>query len=334
MTTAVANLTAGTLVPSGSELWLRCPECSASVGPISDRDDGSSSAGIECESCGALAHKKNGIWRMLSRCQHIQFAQFKREYEQIRRSEGRGSKHPAFYLALPFADLTGNFPDQWRIRAASYRLLERQILPRLEERHGDSFRVLDIGAGNGWLSYRLALGGHRPVAVDLCSNAYDGLEAARHYATILPEFFTRFEAEMSCLPFDDAQFDVAIYNASFHYSTDYGRTLREALRCLRPGGSILIVDSPTYRHAWSGEKMRSERCDFFEAKFGTRGDSLPTGDFLTPEILQNLSTLGVRWTRHLARYGLRWWLRPVIAGLKRRREPSQFYLYEGRAETE
>ena len=154
---------------------------------------------------------------------------------------------------MPFADLTGNFTDQWRIRARSYRFLERQVLPRLEERHGDSFRALDIGAGNGWLSYRLALDGHRPVAVDLCSNVYDGLEAASHYATILPEFFARFEAEMNRLPFDDAQFDVAIYNASFHYSTDYESTMREALRCLRPGGTILIIDSPTYRHARSGE---------------------------------------------------------------------------------
>jgi len=269
---------------------------------------------------------------MLSSRQHARFAQFKREYEEIRRSEGRGSKHPAFYLALPFADLTGNFRDQWLIRARSCRYLERNILPRLEERHGDNLRVLDIGAGNGWLSYRLALSGHRPVAVDVCSNAYDGLEAARHYATVLPEFFARFEAEMNCLPFDDAQFDVAIYNASFHYSTDYERTLREAIRCLRPGGTILIVDSPTYQHAHSGEKMRSERSEFFEAKFGTRADSLPTGDFLTPEIMQHLSELGVRWTRHLAWYGFRWWMRPAIARLKRRREPSRFYLYEGRVE--
>lgn len=333
MTTAVANLTAGTLIPSDSELWLRCSECSASIGRISDRDDDSFAARIECDCCGALTQKMNGVWRMLSHRQRARFAQFKQDYEEIRRFEGRGSKDPAFYLALPFADLTGNFADQWRIRARSYRFFERQILPRLEQHHGDSFRVLDIGAGNGWLSYRLALNGHRPVALDLCSNSYDGLGAARHYATVLPQFFARFEAEMDYLPFDDAQFDVAIYNASFHYSTDYERTLRETLRCLRPGGSILIIDSPTYRHPGSGEKMRSERRDYFESRFGRRGDSLPTGDFLTPHIMQHLSNLGVRWTRHLAWYGVRWWLRPAIARLRRRRESSQFYIYEGRAET-
>jgi SAM-dependent methyltransferase len=333
MTTAVADLTTCPFFSAANELWLRCPVCSASTGPVPDRDDGLLSARIQCGQCGITTTKKDGIWRMLSVQQHARFATFVREYEEIRQAEGRGSRHPAFYLALPFADLTGNFSDQWRIRARSYRFLERHLLSRLEARHGGSFRALDIGAGNGWLSYRLALSGHRPVAVDLCTNPWDGLGAAAHYSSILPEFFPRFQAEMNHLPFEDAQFDVVIYNASFHYSTDYIRTLREALRCLRPGGTVLIVDSPTYRHTYSGERMRSERRQAFEARFGTRGDSLPTGDYLTPEVLESLAELGVRWKKHLAWYGIRWWLRPWIAKARRRREPSQFYLYEAQTET-
>jgi SAM-dependent methyltransferase len=329
MTTAVANFAAGATLPFDSDLWLRCPECFAGSGAISDRDGGLLPAQIECEECGNVITRTNGVWRTLLPPQRLYFSTFLRDYEEIRRAEGRGSSHPAFYLALPFADLTGNFSHQWRIRGRSYRFLERRLLPLLEERYGESFRALDIGAGNCWLSYRLALHRHRPVAVDVCSNAYDGLEAAAHYATVLPEFFPRIEAEMNCLPFADGQFDVAIYNASFHYSTDYERTLREALRCLRPGGTILIIDSPTYRQAHSGEKMRSERGKAFADRFGTRSDSLPTGDYLTPAVMDNLAGRGIRWTRHLAWYGLRWWMRPVVARFRKRREPSQFYIYEG-----
>lgn len=329
MTTAVANFAHSTTLPSGGDLRLLCPECSAGIGAISDREDSFVPAQIECVNCGHAIVRSNGVWKLLSRHQRLRLARFLRDYEEIRRAEGRGSNHPAFYLALPFADLTGNFRAQWRIRGCSYRYVERHLLRPLEHRHGNSFRVLDIGAGNCWLSYRLALRGHRPVAVDICRNAYDGLEAAAHYEAVLPEFFTRVEAEMNSLPFEDGQFDVAIYNASFHYSTDYVRTAREALRCLRPGGTILVIDSPTYEHGHSGERMRLERHKAFAARFGRRSDSLPTGDYLTPAIMSDLTALGVRWTRHLAWYGVRWWWRPVIAKVRKRREPSQFYIYEG-----
>jgi SAM-dependent methyltransferase len=330
MTTAVANFAADAALPSGSDLWLRCPECFGSAGAISDRDDGLLPARIVCAECGHAIVRTNGVWRLLSSQRRQRFATFLRDYEEIRHAEGRGSNHPAFYLALPFADLTGNFSDQWRVRGRGYRFLERRIFPLIEQRHGKSPRVLDIGAGNCWLSYRLALRGYRPVAVDVCRNAYDGLEAAAHYADVLAEFFTRIEAEMNCLPFDDAQFDVVIYNASFHYSTDYRASVLEALRCLRPEGTVLIIDSPTYQHADSGEKMRSERRRLFATRFGTSSDSLPTKDYLTPAIMDDLAELGIRWTRCLAWYGLRWWMRPVIARLRKRREPSQFYIYEGR----
>jgi ubiquinone/menaquinone biosynthesis C-methylase UbiE len=329
MTTALANFITSEAPSGGNELWLRCPECFGNAGPVPDWDDGTAFAWISCGCCNARIHKKHGVWRTVSAARRAHFAPFLRDYEEIRRREGRGSEHPAFYLALPFADLTGNFSAQWRIRGRSYRLIEKKILPQLEARYGSGFRVLDIGAGNGWLSYRLALAGCRPVAVDVCCNASDGLEAATHYASVLADFFPRVEAEMDQLPFGDAQFDVAIFNASIHYSTDYHRTMREVMRCLRPGGTILIVDSPTYKHAGSGEAMRSERSRQFQAQYGTRSNALPTHDFLTPEILDCLSEYGIRWKTHLAWYGMRWWLRPWIAKLKRRREPSQFYLYEG-----
>ena len=75
--------------------------------------------------------------------------------------------------------------------------------------------------------------------------------------------------------------------------------------------------------------MRSERSKSFAGRFGTRSDSLPTRDYLTSAIMDELSALGIRWTRHLAWYGIRWWLRPIAARLKKRRQPSQFYIYVG-----
>ncbi|HZD47590.1 MAG TPA: hypothetical protein VE178_02485, partial [Silvibacterium sp.] len=101
MTTAVASFTAASVLPFDSDLWLRCPECSAGLGPISDRDDSLLPASIECACCRHVTTKRNGVWRMLSRYQRLRFCTFLRDYEDIRRAEGRGSSHPAFYLALP-----------------------------------------------------------------------------------------------------------------------------------------------------------------------------------------------------------------------------------------
>ena len=55
------------------------------------------------------------------------------DYIKIRHAEGRGSQDSAYYLALPYRDITGRLQDQWTIRAKSYRYLERRVLPPIEK---------------------------------------------------------------------------------------------------------------------------------------------------------------------------------------------------------
>src|SRR5256885_4336725 len=101
--------------------------------------------------------------------------QFLDDYIKIRHAEGRGSHDAAYYLALPFQDITGRLQDQWTIRAKSFRYLERRMLPRFER--GTPLRIADLGAGNCWLSYRLALRGHHAIAIDILGDPLDGLAA-------------------------------------------------------------------------------------------------------------------------------------------------------------
>jgi SAM-dependent methyltransferase len=196
-----------------------------------------------CEGCGFLVGEESGIFRALlpGRAQH--FRQFIRDYEEVRAREGRGSSSPDFYLSLPYKDLTGKNRCQWQIRARTFRALEHRILPLVERGPSQGCNVLDVGAGNCWFSYRMALRGHRPVAVDLLDNDTDGMGAARHYFSRLQTSFPRFQAEMDRLPFASGQFELVVFNASFHYSVDYSATLREALRCLRRPGFVIIADS-------------------------------------------------------------------------------------------
>lgn len=301
------------------ELRLRCPRCSIDL------------QGIDCSRCGLRLETCDGIIGALPPERAAHYARFVADYEGIRQAEGRGSSEAEFYCQLPFRDLTGRNSGQWRIRARTYDALVRSVLHRYLPRGA---RILDLGAGNCWMSYRLALAGYDPCAVDLLTNRKDGLGAAVHYRSRLPEIFPRVQAELAHLPFQSSQFDAVVFNASFHYTEDAQAALREALRCLHPHGLVVISDTPWYRHDESGKQMAAERQMRFGAQYGATSNSLASLEYLTDERLQTFSNdLAIGWTIHTPRYGLRWMLRPLIARLRNRREPSRFRIYVARRAT-
>ena len=252
---------------------------------------------------------------------------FLEEYRHIRYAEGRGSDDADYYRALPYRDLTGRNSAMWEMRATTWRYFLRVVLPPIERAASRPLDILDLGAGNGWMSYRLAQRNHRPVAVDIFPDARDGLRAARHY----PTCFLPVEAEFDHLPFLSSSCDLVIYNASIHYSTNYETTLAEARRCLRPTGLVAILDSPVYRLREHGERMAAERHAEFQRRYGFRSDAIPSIEFLDKPALSELARqLGMRWTVHRPWYGWAWHLRPLKAMLARRRPPSRFWILTGR----
>jgi SAM-dependent methyltransferase len=246
---------------------------------------------------------------------------FLKQYAIIRHAEGRGSDEAAYYRGLPYAD-----SDQWRIRAKSFDHFLRRVITPLEKTVRKPLEVLDLGAGNGWLSWRLAQHGHHPIAVDFFTDDRDGLGAIRKYAET-----AAVAADFDHLPFASASFDIAVYNASFHYSSDYVSTLKEVRRCLRPEGRIVILDSPVYRKAEHGETMRRERQSLFEGTYGFRSEALGSIEYLDEPSLARLARdLGIEWSRSKPWYGWKWAMRPWLARLRRRRPPSRFFLVSGR----
>ena len=257
------------------------------------------------------------------------YAQFMADYAGIRAAEGRGSDESAFYLGLPYNDATGRNNAQWYIRARSYDYLATRILEQIAPDRGA--KILDLGAGNCWMSYRLALAGHSPVALDLLTNDQDGLGAAFHYRSRVPYLFPRFEAELTHLPFQDGQFDAVIFNASFHYSEDYQATLREALRCVKHNGLVIVSDTPWYAREESGGQMILERRASFARRYGTSSDSIKSLEYLTPDRLRGLEErLSVQWNAYSPWYGFKWAMRPLMAKLRGKREPSRFRIYIAR----
>jgi ubiquinone/menaquinone biosynthesis C-methylase UbiE len=293
---------------------LICPVCARPVRGL----DQVCERGCPCAECGFALRKTDGIVRALAPGRRAYYERFLDDYSTIRNAEGRGSADREYYRALPYRDLTGKNSEQWRIRACTYRYFESNLLERT------GLDILDLGSGNGWMSYRLSQRGDRPVAVDIFTDSLDGLEAAREL-----DAFPAVEAEFDHLPFADGQFDLAVFNSSFHYSTDYVATLREARRCLKPSGQIVILDTPLYKLREHGERMRAERHAYFQSKYGFPSDSVPSLEFLYESQLSEISReLRLRWQIYRPWYGWKWHMRPWKARLLGNRPPSRFCIFK------
>ena len=77
--------------------------------------------------------------------------------------------------------------------------------------------------------------------------------------------------------------------------------------------------------------MVAERHAAFLRRYGTASDSVRSLEFLTDERLRALEErLSIKWVVYFPRYGLKWALRPILAKLRHRREPSRFRIYTAR----
>jgi SAM-dependent methyltransferase len=278
-----------------------------------------------CPGCGENYFCRGGIWRLLAPGRWEAFREFVTRYETVRVGEGRRVEDPVRLRALPFRAPSWKRRTEWAMRSQSYRALLHHVVAPLELSRCGELRVLDLGSGLGWLAYRLALRGHRVAAVDLVTNDFDGLGVHRRY----DREFLPVQAEFDRLPFAAAGVDLVIYNAAFHYAADFVTTLREAMRVLSPGGRVVVMDSPLYRTAASGHAMVRERDASFEKNYGFRGS--PTRGFVTYAELAALEgALALRWELFEPWYGIRWWVKPWVARLRRHREPARFKLLVGR----
>lgn len=245
-------------------------------------------------------------------------AAFLQQYDTVRTAERWGDGSAEYYQHLPFRDITGLHAFEWRIKAASYTELLNQLRAR------NARTVLDVGAGNCWLSYRLWREGFKGAATDIRIDDYDGLTAPRRY---WPEAHQWLRARV---PFEKprfapAAFDAVVFNASLHYTNEPGSILDAYLPLLRPGGALYIVDSPVYRDEKSGKQMMQERERQFREKYNIEMTEATQSFYLTYNDLQEIAVqLSCTLKSYRPKYGLKWALRPLIAKALGRREPASF----------
>lgn len=300
-----------------------CPECGSTLDAAAD--PGARAGPLICRSCDREVGCSEGVLRFLSHTRLAEIDPLIAQYRRVREQDGYRPHGAAYYQALPHVDRGDPQHAVWRIRQESFRQLCQRVLRRLGHR---SLRVLDLGAGNGWLSHRLTLLGNVCVALDWLDDLDDGLGAARHY----PTPFIRLQADFDHLPLVAGQFDAVIFNASLHYSANPSETLRSAAKTLVDHGRLVVMDSPVFDRDADGRLMMAERQQGFTGRIASPVDW--GAGYLTFEGLARTATeAGMRLQRFPTRGGPDWAFRRWVAGRKLRRKPASFgvWSFGGRA---
>ncbi|HUX43292.1 MAG TPA: metalloregulator ArsR/SmtB family transcription factor [Terracidiphilus sp.] len=127
--------------------------------------------------------------------------------------------------------------------------------------------IADLGAGDGALALLLAQRATRVLAVDASARMLEvGREQALRHGIQNIEFR---QGDMEELPIDDAAVDLAFFSQSLHHAAHPERAVREALRILRPGGRVVILDLARHRFEEAREMYADEWLGFAESDIET-----------------------------------------------------------------
>ncbi len=105
----------------------------------------------------------------------------------------------------------------------------------------DSFRgqrVLDVGAGNGYVLSRYAQGGAITYGIDITRTGIDLCWQRFRYLGLRGHFAVANAEE---LPFEDESFDCVCSMGVLHHTPDASRAVSEIRRVLRHGGRLIVM---------------------------------------------------------------------------------------------
>lgn len=177
---------------------------------------------------------------------------FAEEYITLRRMEGR--IYPDEMVArLPVVPSSDPLQKEWKIRARS----SKKLLDYLNTRQA-GLKILDIGCGNGWLSYQLSqVNQATVVALDI--NPYELEQARRVFSENQRLQFVYGDPEDLNA---SLQFDIIVFAASIQYFSSFNSIIDSCLKRLSTGGEIHILDSHFYRPAHL-DQARQRSTEYF-----------------------------------------------------------------------
>jgi SAM-dependent methyltransferase len=127
--------------------------------------------------------------------------------------------------------------------------------------------VADIGCGEGYLTLEAARWAKGVVGIDRSDSV---LERAKELAARRQVTNVQWKkGDLTRLPLRDASVDVALLSQALHHASDPERAVAEAVRILRPGGSVLVLDLRDHDQAWVRSRFGDRHLGFSPAQLET-----------------------------------------------------------------
>lgn len=209
---------------------LQCPSCSQSdwrLESLMENDREVRRGSVVCQACRHVFPINNGILDCLVGA-HPWIESARRSYQRSKFSTA--NKWSPEQLARR-EHLESTYTSDSRINFA-------QLIDRLPP--GDGW-ALDLGAGTGWTTSRIAALGYRGIALDISADNKLELGECFFDRNI---YFDRILADMNRLPFKTRSLSLAAASAAIHHSYDLKGAVREISRTLTPGGRLELANEP------------------------------------------------------------------------------------------
>lgn len=113
--------------------------------------------------------------------------------------------------------------------------------------------VADLACGEGYLTVEASRWARRVVGIDRSAEVLKRAKALADRRGIKNISWKRGELEK--LPIADQSVGVALLSQALHHAVDPTRAVAEAVRILRPGGSLLVLDLREHDQAWVRDRV-------------------------------------------------------------------------------
>jgi SAM-dependent methyltransferase len=127
--------------------------------------------------------------------------------------------------------------------------------------------VADIGCGEGYLTLEAARWARSVIGIDRSESVLERaseLAARRHVSNVAWK-----KGDLARLPLADASVDVALLSQALHHARDPRRAVAEAVRILRPGGRLLVLDLREHDEAWVRTRLGDRHLGFSPTQLET-----------------------------------------------------------------